>query len=343
MKKWICAACSVCLVMMSGCFLLPKEEEPPKIALSQEEEVPFVFAEVSVGTVASTYSCRAVYVPTATESLSFPITNVPIAEIFVSLGEQVTQGQLLAELDCSGLRDQMENARFRRDQYSLQLSELDSSFALQREGITDPDALASAESGYETQRQILLLQIGAEDGRIAELEEEILERQIYAGMDGVVTFVNFAGEGEIIAANSTMMIVSDTTNSSFVITGSDAEFFEVGDRVTMRVNQESFGGTVASDADIIGTEDAQRVFLVPDENREFAADVPALVTIELDRRENVCLVDNDALRLRDGKAFVYMLDENGLQVMREVTVGLVGDDTAEILSGLEAGDLVILK
>jgi len=344
LKKILCAACSLCLcAAMSGCFLLPVEEEAPKIALTQEEEDAFVFVQAVPGTVCKTFTCRAIFEPTAAESYSFPVTNIPIAEIFVKLGDVVTEGQLLAELDCTDLRQRLDSARFRQSQYSLQLSELDSSFALQAEGIADPDVLAAAQSGYETQRQILLLQLSAEAGRIGELEADIRERQIHSEMDGVVTFLNYAGIGDVIAANTAMVIVSDTSTSSFVITGADTEMFRVGDRVTMRVNQETIEGTVAEDMAIIGTEDPERVFLVPDGEREYSADTRAEVTKVMDLREEVLSLDFDAIRVRDGQAFVYVLDENGLQVMQDVTVGLVGDDTVEILSGLESGDLVILK
>ena len=344
MKKRLCAALLAGLmVTASGCFLLPAEEEPPKIALTQEEEETFTFTEVTYGTVRSTFTCRATYSPTAEESLSFPITNVPIAEICVGIGDPVTEGQLLAELDCEALRNQLDDAIFRRDAAYLDLEELDSAHTLTMAGLTDSAAREAQTASYNTQRQILLLRMSAEEGRIAEYEEQILERQIYAGMDGVVTFLNYAEVGDIVAAFSTMIIVSDNSSSSFVISGSDAAHFAPGDVVCMQVLEQSFTGTVVEDTQIVGEEDEELVYIVPEEGLEFGDDARASVTLVEDERENVLCVDHAAVRVRNGTAFVYVLDENGLQTAQEVTVGLVGDRTAEILSGLSEGDLVILK
>jgi len=344
LKKRLCAALLAGLmVTASGCFLLPAEEEPPKIALTQEEEETFAFTEVTCGTVRSTFTCRATYSPTAEETLSFPITNVPIAEIYVGIGDAVTEGQLLAELDCEALRTQLDDAIFRRDAAYLELEELGSAYEITMAGLTDSAAREAQTASYNTQRQILLLRMSAEEGRIAEYEEQILERQIYAGMDGVVTFLNHAEVGDTVAAFSTMIIVSDNSSSSFVIGGLDAARFAPGDVVSMQVLEQSFTGTVVEDTQIVGEEDEDMVYIVPEEGLEFGDDARASVTLVEDERENVLCVDNAALRVRSGTAFVYVLDENGLQVMQEVTVGLVGDRTAEILSGLSEGDLVILK
>ena len=344
MKRWLCAVFSLCLsAAMSGCFLLPMEEEAPQIALTQEEEEAFVFTRASVETVRQTFTCRAVYSPTAEEVLAFAVTGVPIAGVYVELGEEVTAGQLLAELDCTQLREDLDSAQFRLDVAWLDLQELESSHALILEGLADEGARQAENSRYETQKRILELQMSAEAGRIEELEEKILERQIHAGMDGLVTFLNYAEEGETVSIQTTMVIVSDNASSSFVVSGTDAGKLSPGDRVTLRVNQESCGGIVVEDTEVIEEEDEARAFIVPDDGISFGDLVRAEVTLVIDEREDVLCVDRDAVRIRGGEYLVYMLDENGLQVMREVTIGLVGDDTVEIRSGLSEGDLVILE
>ena len=344
MKRWLCAVCSLCLsAVMSGCFLLPVEEEAPQITLTQEEEAAFVFTQASVDTVRQTFSCRAVYTPTAEEVLSFSVTGAPIAGVYVELGEEVTAGQLLAELDCTQLREDLDSAQFRLDVAYLDLMELESSHALILEGLTDEASRQAENTRYETQKRIYELQMSAEAGKIEELEEKILERQIHAGMDGLVTFLHYAGEGETVSTQTTMVIVADSANSAFVVSGMDARELSPGDQVTLRVNQESYSGTVVEDTEIIEEEDDERAFIVPEGGVTFAESARAEVTLIIDQREDVVCVDRDAVRIRSGAYFVYMLDENGLQVKQEVTIGLVGDDTVEILSGLSAGDMIILE
>jgi len=67
---------------------------------------------------------------------------------------------------------------------------------------------------------------------------------------------------------------------------------------------------------------------------------PALVTIDFGQRENVRWLPVEAIR-RDGGTYVLVPGDNGPQRV-EVQTGLMVDGKVEIISGLEAGDLVIL-
>lgn len=44
-----------------------------------------------------------------------------------------------------------------------------------------------------------------------------------------------------------------------------------------------------------------------------------------------------------GKNYVYVEGDNGIREAKWVTVGLEGNDYAEIVEGLEEGDLIIVK
>ena len=60
----------------------------------------------------------------------------------------------------------------------------------------------------------------------------------------------------------------------------------------------------------------------------------------LDRRENVLVVPTEAVKDQDGKYSVTVM-KNGKQIERKVEVGLAGDDTTEIVSGLKEGEEVV--
>ncbi len=67
------------------------------------------------------------------------------------------------------------------------------------------------------------------------------------------------------------------------------------------------------------------------------------VQVTLDQREDVLYVNKEAIKAAEGAQFVYMLDENGLKVLREVVTGLESDDYIEVVSGLAEGDSVIVN
>ena len=60
----------------------------------------------------------------------------------------------------------------------------------------------------------------------------------------------------------------------------------------------------------------------------------------LDRKENVLVVPTEAVRDQDGEYAVTVM-KNGNQIERSVEVGLAGDETTEITSGLKEGEEVV--
>ncbi len=59
--------------------------------------------------------------------------------------------------------------------------------------------------------------------------------------------------------------------------------------------------------------------------------------------EDALYLPSTALRQVDGKPCVYLLDENGLITASPVEIGIVGNGSVQILSGLEEGQQVILS
>ncbi len=66
------------------------------------------------------------------------------------------------------------------------------------------------------------------------------------------------------------------------------------------------------------------------------------VKVETDHLENVFALPPGTVFMQDGKQFVYTIHE-GIAVLTPVITGLLGDNKLEIVSGLKAGDKVILR
>jgi len=82
------------------------------------------------------------------------------------------------------------------------------------------------------------------------------------------------------------------------------------------------------------------VFLEVEDTKELKPGMTAVVRIHIDEKEDVLLVPVEAVFDHDGKAAVEVLTDDGPEVV-EVELGLINDRVAEVVSGLEEGQVVI--
>jgi HlyD family secretion protein len=82
--------------------------------------------------------------------------------------------------------------------------------------------------------------------------------------------------------------------------------------------------------------------VITDSNDAVRPGMNASVGIVIDRRENVLLVPNRAVRTQGRQRVVTVLYQDQL-IEAPVTLGLTGDTQSEVVSGLQEGDLVVLN
>jgi RND family efflux transporter MFP subunit len=81
-------------------------------------------------------------------------------------------------------------------------------------------------------------------------------------------------------------------------------------------------------------------------DRSVAALKPGMTVsaaVIVSKRDGVLHVPNAAVSTNGGSSTVTVLDAKGVQQQRPVTVGVVGDDATEIVSGLKAGENVVVS
>src|SRR5581483_1497248 len=61
------------------------------------------------------------------------------------------------------------------------------------------------------------------------------------------------------------------------------------------------------------------------------------------KRDGVLHVPNAAVRTTGGTSTVTVVDAKGNEQQRSVVTGVVGDDSTEIVSGLQAGEQVVVS
>ena len=89
-----------------------------------------------------------------------------------------------------------------------------------------------------------------------------------------------------------------------------------------------------------GLSGAERVGAAPS---ELKPGMTADITIKTAAKENVLTVPKSAIEKKDGKIFIQILKDEKAEE-RQIQIGLEGsDDLVEVISGVQAGEEVILK
>ena len=133
-------------VLISSCAILPVEEEvlPPPI-VRQYESVPYQFAMVERQDLIQSKEISVNYVPARQETLEFSVGDELIKGVYVKIGDSVTEGQILAELDKTNLEKNLAQTNQELAVVRLRLRQIDEVLDFRRES----DARGNQHRGDE--------------------------------------------------------------------------------------------------------------------------------------------------------------------------------------------------
>jgi RND family efflux transporter MFP subunit len=195
---------------------------------------------------------------------------------------------------------------------------------------------AAAQSKLDQQRR-----------KVQRLQERVEDLEVRAGSSGVVQEVAVE-EGERLSAGNE---VARVVNPEFLIarvrvSERDAALVEPGQAVRLEMGRESIAGKVTRvDPAVSERLVTVDVDLVGKPTRQLRPDLTVTARIEIERVAETLVVDRPP-QLRDDQEIVELfrfLDADGRRAERvRVEVGRRSAREVEILSGLKAGDRIIL-
>ncbi|MEU7913553.1 efflux RND transporter periplasmic adaptor subunit [Microbispora bryophytorum] len=301
---------------------------------------------VTRGTVLASVSASGSVESARTRALDFSAAGT-VESVLVESGDKVKKGQVLARIDDTAARESLEAAKA-----SLDAAE---------------EADTSTASGYS--QYISARNAYRSAGRA------VAGTVIKAPFAGVVTAVNGAVGGSSGASGGSGgsskggQAQSQSGSAGSGGTGGSSGFIEIADPAHLRivgnfteadVSRIKVGqaATVSFDA-LTGVTAAGKVTVVdpqPQTNNnvvQYAGTISltgvpstvrlgqtATVQVTVGKADDVLTVASSAVTTAGGQTTVTVL-ENGRQVVKRVEVGLKGDITTEIKSGLQEGDQVV--
>ncbi len=353
LKRFISLALVLLLVaLIGGCG---------KKTATQEEEVlvPVEIAKTRLADLTHTLNTTGEIIP-FTEVAVAPKVTGRLAAIHVKVGDRVSRGQVLLELDATEARNAKTMAeagvgvaRANLDKAKQGLADAELEYnrtkALYDSQAAAKAQLEQAESMLNNARigvQLAEEQLKQAEATLQNAEETYNNYTVTSPLSGVVATVSIEN-GELAGPQTTALTVVELATVKVKVNLSENAVVSIKDGtevpVTINSLNKTITGTVASVAP--KADPATRAFPVEihlnNKDGDLKAGMVATLNLETGLSRGVVTVPVDALLEREGQYWVYVLEDGKA---KEVTVkkGITDGQLVEITEGLQEGQDVIV-
>jgi RND family efflux transporter MFP subunit len=379
---WILAI--VVALALGGAFMvgyLPESSRQTALAKEAKEDAQ-ALPPVNVTAVDQASSKSQLVLPGSIQA----VTEAPVLarasgyinKRYVDIGDRVTDGQLLAEIDAKEFDQQVAQAKAGVDQANASLEQATANLeqgktnmemarytfarwdALVKKGAVARQDADTYKSTYEASEQnVQSLEKAANAARsnigVAQANlGRILQMQGYlkvkAPFAGVITVRN-VDTGALVTDGSTLLFriaQTDRLRTYVNVPQADSTGIHVGQPAELKIPDlpsHIFKGTVTRTANSL--DPATRTLLaevqVPNEGGQLLPGMYAEVYFTTPRAEPPLLIRADALVVRSEGSFVAVVDDDNVVHFKKIDVGRDYGDQLEVLGGLKKGERVVVS
>lgn len=322
------------LLLAGGCGSDKAAESAPEPGVAVE------VAQAATGSIVNSTVVRG-NVAATDDVYVMPKAQGVVRSVNVSVGDYVSNGQVICQLDTVDLQTSLALAQSQyntlKTAYDEAVKNRDRYAALYAEGAVSLAQYEQAENTVNT--------MGLESARlqVQQVQNQINNCTVRSTISGMVAEVN-VNPGDMAGGNYVARVVDINkvklvANVTETVLGSLAQGMEVSVQIDA-ASPEPYTGVVSSMPVAANATMTYPVEITIDNpNHEIMAGMFAEVSVvrEQSAAENL-IVPKSAVN-NDGQ--VYVVDAQNIAHQRQVETGLSDDNNIEILSGLNAGDLVV--
>jgi RND family efflux transporter MFP subunit len=315
---------TILIVLATLCVACSQKKNDATQASAQDQTISIKVAEVREQPVAQIYEYTAVVRAEAINNIA-PTIPGRIDQIFVEVGDFVSAGQKLAQMDATQLR-----------QTKTQLDNL-------KENFKRLDELYKVGGVSKSDWDNLKTQLDVAQNTYDNLSENT---QLLSPIHGVVTMRNY-DSGDIYAGTPILQI-QQIRPVKLMINVSESQYNDIKKGMEAKIKIDILGndeikGRVSL---IYPTLDAHThtfpvEITIPNENVKVRPGMYARAIFNLGNKNNAVVPDNAIVKQPgSGDRYVYVLQEDNTVSYVKVELGRRLDANYEILSGLKNGDKV---
>ena len=249
---------------------------------------------------------------------------------------------------------ELEKGKYERNRYLFSI------------GAISQNTLDSIEQEYMASKaafEVLANQVEGGDAASVQSKQYTAEKQRYATdalrrqredmllrapRDGVIGYRNVEA-GAIVTAGTKVLSLVDNShlNVDCALSESDAAILKPG--MEVKVTIDALGAEYAGRIVYVSPamDESAKTYQVRIEldtaSDEIKAGLFAHPAIDILQRRDTLFVPKGAVLSRNGRQTLFVLRDDGTVEEREVKIGLMNDETEEILDGLADGDVVVVS
>jgi membrane fusion protein (multidrug efflux system) len=320
------------VAILAGIAKMPaqKREAPPSEAPPVNVVVQTVVAEPEL---ADTFDLPAVVEPNRVVTVAAEVAG-RIERIGPEKGDTVHAGDLLVQLNADLVRPQFESAKAQLEYDRIEYERMAN---LVKENATAKRDLDNATA-----------QLAISEARVEEIRARLDRTRILAPIGGVLDSLHVE-EGEYVDPGNPVagLVETDPVKVVVEVPERDTAFFTPGDNAQVLVEtkglREYLVGQIEFISELADAQTRSTRMEILLENKERLLRSGQIVQVRLRRRilkDAVLIPLLAVIPMEDGMA-VYVVSSSQAE-RREVQLGIIKGDRVQVLSGLKAGDRLIV-
>jgi len=302
--------------------------------------------QVKISENAAVMSFKATLEP-VDEGIVSSKTAGRVEQILFEDGQKVTQGEPLVQLDDQELGNQLKTAEANLQSLEINLESAQRSYDRMKQ-LFDSQAIAKSDfQNAETALKTAKANLNSANVNIESLRDALANAIIRAPISGTMDekSVNL---GQYVSPGTVMAKVKNisSVNAVIQVKQSDANYISVGQKAQVKFDENNptvYEGVVKS-IDVAANPSA-RVFdckvQISNQEQSLHPGIFARVEIGSGQNKKIVAVPIIALTGSEGNYAVFVAD-NGVARRRSVIIGELYQDVAEVKSGLQEGENVII-
>lgn len=319
---------------------------PPIQQAQSNNAVNVETAVVEKGTISTTTTFTGEVAP-IDEVAIIPTNSGTVTNVFVSLGDYINKGTTLFSIDNSQSQISLTQAKASYDSAESSYNDAVTNFErmqeLYKQGSVSKKEFEEAQLNKNNVYNTLV----QAQATLDSASDTLSDNNVIAPISGYITYLDVSTGS--MAGQSTSVIIADV--SSVEIEGYITEYLinkiTLGDKVSVLVRSasgEPFEGIVSTLSPVTTSDSPTYPIKISVDNSEglLKAGMVAEAEIDVDTKNDVVLVPSDAVMIKNGNFVVATYNNDQLKLV-PVTIGVDNGTNAEIVLGINEGDIIIVK